>query len=301
MKRVLVTGSNGFIGTHVCKYLLSKQYYVIGLDIAGNSRHEYVSEYIPWMLSENIHEDFLNGRDIFAVVHLAADMRHEPDEIEVVLHNCTGEQHLLELCEKNNVQVFVQLSSLPVIGTPIEHPITESHPIKPPTVYHGTKRMMEILADYAHYMHGLRTVSYRICAPVGTGMNQNTIFPTFVRKALAGEDLVIYGEGTREQTYIHVIDIARAIESAIESERAQGVYNLASYNRLSNIELAKKIVEVTKSPSKIIKNGKTDPLDGIVWDISIEKLKADTGFEPVISIESAISEQVEFIKGKNNE
>ena len=160
---------------------------------------------------------------------------------------------------------------------------------------------MEILADYAHYMHGLRTVSYRICAPVGTGMNQNTIFPTFVRKALAGEDLVIYGEGTREQTYIHVIDIARAIESAIESERAQGVYNLASYNRLSNIELAKKIVEVTKSPSKIIKNGKTDPLDGIVWDISIEKLKADTGFEPVISIESAISEQVEFIKGKNNE
>lgn len=120
---------------------------------------------------------------------------------------------------KKGIKVFVQLSSLPVIGKPVEHPITEQHSLKPPTVYHATKVMEELLANYADYHHGLRTASFRISAPVGTGMNRNTIFPTFVSKACKGEDLVLSGKGNRKQTYVHVRDISKALLQAIESEK----------------------------------------------------------------------------------
>lgn len=287
--KILVTGSNGFIGSHVCKYLREQGCYVVGLGRSQEPKTE-CDEYVSCdLFTDKVAHIFDETKidTVDAVVHLAADMRHEPYEIEVVANNCTGTQRLLEMAEAKKIPVFVQLSSLPVIGTPKEHPITESHPIHPPTVYHTTKHMQELLAEYATYTHGLRTASFRICSPVGEGDNPKTIFPTFVRKALSGEDIMLYGKGTRKQTYIHARDIAIALWKAINSD-AQGVYNLASYNLISNIDLAEKCIKVTGSKSKIVFADKDDPLDNVVWDVSIDKLKADTGFEPTISIEDAI-------------
>lgn len=296
---ILVTGSNGFIGSNVCKYLKKQGCYVIGLDLAPTrATHSQVDAYVQCDLSSEETAHIFDSREVDAVVHLASDMRHDcpESEIEVVYHNCVGMQRLLAACEANHVKVLVQLSSLPVIGRPEQHPITEMHPLKPPTVYHATKIMQEVLANYAAYTHGLRTVSCRISAPVGIGMNPRTIFPIFIRRALLGEDIVLYGHGKREQTYIHVDDIAQAIYKAILSDKAQGVYNLGSYNRISNAELAQKCVEVLNSTSRIVYNGQEDPQDNDVWDMSLERLQKDTGYEPVVSIAYAIREQAEEIK-----
>lgn len=287
--KVLLTGSNGFIGSHVCKYFREQGCYVVGLGRSEKSKND-CDEYVSCdLFTDKVDHIFDNTKidTVDAVVHLAADMRHEPYEVEVVANNCTGTQRLLEMCEKKNIPVFLQLSSLPVIGTPVLHPITEEHPLHPPTVYHITKHMQELLVEYATYTHSLRTASFRICSPVGEGDNPKTIFPTFIRKALADEDIVLYGKGTRKQTYIHARDIASALWKALNSD-AQGVYNLASYNLISNIELAKKCVELTNSKSQIKFAGNVDPLDDVVWDVSIEKLKKDTGFEPAITIDEAI-------------
>lgn len=287
--RVLVTGSNGFIGGHVCTWLKQKGCYVIGLGRHTESLadcDEYVCCDLFTDRVSHIFDD-LRVETVDAVVHLAADMRHEPYAVEVVASNCVGTQRLLELCEEKKIPVFVQLSSLPVIGTPVQHPITEDHPLKPPTVYHVTKHTQELLANYAFYTFGLRTVSLRICSPVGYGVNPKTIFPVFVRKAMAGEDITIYGKGTRKQTYIHVRDIAQAIYRCIITQ-AQGVYNLASYNLISNIDLAKKCISLLHATSRIVYNGKDDPMEGLCWDVSIDKLKRDTGFEPEVTIDEAI-------------
>lgn len=298
---ILVTGSNGFIGSNVCGYLKKQGCHVVGLDL-GETRaaHSDVDEYIQCDLSSEKTAHIFDGFQADAVVHLAADMRHDSpeSEIEVVYHNCVGMQRLLGACEAHHVPVLVQLSSLPVIGRPAQHPITEEHPIKPPTVYHATKHMQEVLANYASYTHGLRTVSYRISAPVGVGMNQRTIFPIFVRRALMGEDIVLYGSGSREQTYVHVDDIAQAIYKAILSEKAQGVYNLGSHNRLSNAELAEKCVKVLNSSSRIVYNGQEDPQDSDVWDVSLERVQRDTGYEPAVPIEYAIEEQARVLKNQ---
>ena len=185
---ILVTGSNGFIGDHVSKYLKGRGHYVIGLgrkEKAFNT--DSISEYIKCDIGGTDFEGLKNVfQRIDAVIHLAADMRKEPYLIDVISANCTGTQRLLELCEANGVNVFLQLSSLPVIGKPLYHPITEEHPIHPYTVYHITKRTEELLANYAYEYHGVRTASFRISAPIGTRVNPNTIFPTLIRKAIEG-------------------------------------------------------------------------------------------------------------------
>lgn len=296
---VLVTGSNGFIGGHVCKYLKENGIFVIGLDLHEEMKKE-CDKYISFDLAKSDYCDLreqLSDTIPDAVVHLASDMRKEPYTVEVVTNNLRGTQSLLEFCESNNVGCFVQLSSQPVIGKPAVLPITELHPICPPTVYHTTKYTQELLADYAYRKHGLRTVSFRICSPVGEGVNPKTIFPTFIRKALANEDIVLIGKGTRRQTYIHVLDISQAILKAIKNEQALGLYNLASYNNISNIELAEKCIEILNSKSKIVFADKPDEMDSWNWNISIDKIKKDIGYEPTVSIEDAIKDYSNALLG----
>ena len=96
----------------------------------------------------------------------------------------------------------------------------------------------------------------------------------------------------------NVEKIAQAIYKAILSDKAQGVYNLGSHNLLSNEELAHKCVDTLKSSSKIVFNGQPDPMDEDVWDISLDRVKADTGYEPLVSIEEAILEQAEALRGQ---
>ncbi len=288
---ILVTGSNGYIGGHVCQWLKDKGNHVIGLGRHKDPIKE-VDEYVCCDLySEKVKDifNYIKVDTLDAVVHLAADMRKEPYTTEVIASNCVGTQRLLEFCETNKVAVFVQLSSLPVIGKPIQNPITEDHPLNPPTVYHVTKRTQELLAGYATNKYGLRTVSLRISSPVGVGINPKTILPVFIKRAMSGEDLLLYGKGTRQQNYIHVRDIAQAIEKAIISN-AQGVYNLGSNNLISNYDLAKKCIEVIQSESQIVFAPVEDPMDNDVWNVSLEKLCKDTGYKPEIPIETAILE-----------
>lgn len=294
---ILVTGSNGFIGGHICEYLMDQGDYVIGLDLAESSVKK-CDEYICCDISSSDVDriiDSISIDRIDSVVHLAADMRGEPDTVDVVKNNCTGTQRLIEFCQKNGVKSFIQMSSLPVIGTPETVPITEEHSIKPPTVYHVTKYAQELLANYAEYAKGLRTVSFRICSPIGIGVNPRTIFPIFVNKVLNGEDITLIGKGTRQQTYIHVSDIAQAIYKAVNSN-AHGVYNLGSYNLISNYDLAKKCIELTGSASQIVFLDREDPTDNVKWEICLDKIKRDIGYEPTVSIDEAIKEYADYIR-----
>lgn len=297
MMKVLITGSNGFIGRHVCRYLKKAGFYVIGLGRRTSSLTE-ADEYICCDLSTEHTGRILQKTKtstVDAVIHLAADMRKEPYAAEVVSANCTGTQRLLELCEEHNIPAFIQLSSLPVIGKPMQHPITEEHPLAPPTVYHVTKRTQELLANYAWYTFGLRTVSFRISSPVGIGMNPKTILPVFLNQAISGKDIMIYGQGTRKQTYIHVADIAHAIHKAILSN-VQGVYNLSSENIFSNYELAAECIKLTNSSSRMIYSKTADPMDDYIWDVSLDKITADLGYKPEISMDFAIKELCKHIK-----
>ena len=301
---ILVTGSNGFIGGHVSSFLKSKGHYVIGLgrrsqEIPWNYRGvlQSLDEYICCDLSTdevyNIPKKV--GVHIDAVIHLAADMRKEPHCVEVISANCCGTQRLLEMCESSGISTFLQLSSLPVIGHPIEHPITETHPLNPYTVYHITKRTEELLANYASDYRGVRTASFRISAPIGPRVNPDTIFPTFVRCALTNEDLVLFGQGSRRQNYVYVGDIARCLELSVDNKHVRGVYNLTSDLLISNVALAEMVIRTLNSKS-VIKFEGSDAQDSYVWDASIEKIRRDAGYCPQAKMEDVIKEYADWLK-----
>lgn len=296
-KKVLITGSNGFIGGHVVNYFKQSGWYVIGLGRRNEPSSKVDAYFKCDLATDKVFGifDYCKVDRVDAVVHLAADMRHEPYTVDVVTNNCGGTQRLIELCEKTKIPVFIQLSSLPVIGRPTQHPISEEHPLKPPTVYHVTKVTQEMLAEYARYTFGLRTMSFRISAPVGIGMNPKTIFPVFVNNALNNDDITLLGKGTRRQTYIHVKDIAQAILKGIESE-AYGVFNLASENCLSNYELACSCIKVLGSQSHIRFSDRQDPADDFIWDVSLDKIKEAIGYQPMVGIEEAIAEYADAIR-----
>lgn len=294
---ILVTGSNGFIGSHVARYLKDRGHYIVGLGRTEKPHNpEDISEYISCDLgSEKANEiPSLISVKLDGVIHLAADMRKEPHLVEVITANCAGTQRLLEMCEANGIKTFLQLSSLPVIGKPLLHPITEEHPIHPYTVYHITKRTEELLANYAYEYHGVRTASFRISAPIGPRVNPNTIFPTFIRKALANEDIVLLGKGTRKQNYLYVKDIAKCLELSLTSERVHGVYNLTSNLLISNYELAKTIVDVLGSKSEIKFQGE-DYSDNYIWDATIGRIREDAGYNPQTNIEYVVLEYTEWL------
>lgn len=298
--RVLVTGSNGFIGSHVCDYLHKQNIYVIGLGRQPEPV-SYVDKYIRGDIDED--EIFTKlGNSVLgkvdAIIHLAADMRKEPYNVEVVQHNCTGTQRLLEICEKDKIDTFLQLSSLPVIGHPIIVPITESHPLLPPTVYHATKIMEELLADYAYRKHNIRTASFRISAPVGPRMNKETIFSVFIQNALKNDPIILSGTGERKQTYIHAEDIAQALYLSLSNDNIAGIYNLSSYNHISNYDLANKIVKLLDSKSTISFSGLDDRENNFDWNVSIEKLTSTISFQPKINIDEAIIDYAKWIKNQ---
>ena len=154
--------------------------------------------------------------------------------------------------------------------------------------------MEEMLAEYATDMYGLRTTSFRISAPVGIGMNPKTIFSVFVENAVKNRPLTIAGKGGRKQTYVHVRDIAQALYLAVIKEKAQGVYNLSSYNMISNKELAELIIKETKSNSEIVYSGIDDKEENYIWDVSLEKIKKDLEYVPKVDLSTAIRELAEF-------
>lgn len=291
MDKVLVTGSNGFIGSHMCRYLREKGYRVVGLGRSDAPRTP-VDDYICCDLGSSDAAACLrsNIADVRYVAHLASDMRHAPYEVEVVRNNLSGTQALLDACCEYQVESFVQLSSLPVIGRPVVVPITEDHPLCPPTVYHVTKHSQELLADYAWRTKGLRQVSLRISSPIGSGVNPSTIFPTFVRNALAGEDLIVFGKGGRVQTYVHVDDICRAIEISFLRNAAIGVYNLAGPEPISNLELAERVVNLLGSSSKIVLSGSSDDFESDRWVVSTRHLLEDTGFDAEKGVDDMIAD-----------
>jgi UDP-glucose 4-epimerase len=202
---------------------------------------------------------------------------------------------MLALAARWQVSSFVYLSSVPVIGLPRELPITEEHPVQPPTAYHASKLFGEHLCSVARAA-GTPTVGLRLTAPVGPGMPDGRILPVFVRRALAGEPLELAGEGTRGQDYVDVRDIAAAVEAAIEAEPS-GVLNIASGTCTTNLELAHSCVEVLGSASDVLLSGRPDPEDGVRWEVSIERAAASIDYRPSHSLKDSITAVAEELRG----
>lgn len=291
--KILITGCNGFIAKHVIKKLNS-QYEFIGV---GRAEQSSVSG-MPYVKADisNREELFANVKEqvkgVDIIIHAAAEISNDVEALYQA--NCLGTQNVVDLAKELHCKQFIYISSVPLIGFPIQIPVTENHPVNPSTIYHYTKYFGEMIVAQLE-KENIQYLNFRISSPVGLEMPEGKIFSAFVRKSLQQEEIEIYGNGQRIQNYLDVRDLVYAVRKGLNSD-CRGTYNIIG-NSISDYDLAKSCVACFHSCGRIrIKNenivGNTEK-----WILSGNKAKNDFDYAPCYSIEDSIEYVAEGMKG----
>ena len=284
--KVLIIGVNGFIGQYLCK-LLMKQHEIIGIGKSDKPKVVNI-QYIQLDISNHFLCEKL--KDIYPhvdiIVNVAACIDYNDFNEGIIYVNCLGSLHILQYASEAGCSKIINISSIPVIGKPVDLPVTEDHIVKPETMYHISKLTAEYIFAIAN-KYGITTVSLRISSPVGCGMSKTTFLPTMIEQCRKNEMIKLHGTGSRRQNYVDVRDISIAVELAIE-KNAVGIFNIASDRTYSNLEVVQLCKQLLNSSSEISYSGTEDPDDYVAWEISIDKAKEKLVYEPRYSLADTI-------------
>lgn len=287
MSKILVTGAAGFIGAYVTEHLLAQEYDVIAM--TNSKKLDMRSERLTIIEADICDEDFVNKilrviGQCQVVIHLAADIR-VPGDGGTITANCLGTYQVVELANQLGADKFIYLSSVPVIGKPVDVPITEEHPTHPETLYHITKLTGEEIVKNVGALE-MKKVMLRIPSPIGRGMRHNIFLYRMLEQCRKGQDILLYGAGGRVQNYVDVRDIAEAVGLSLVRD-TEGVF-LIGGESISNLQLAEKCIARTKAGVQIRFAGVEDAAEAERWEISGEKAKAVLGYEPRYMLEDTI-------------
>jgi len=294
--KILITGSQGFIGRNLSNYLGEKGYEVIGVDIAeGADIRLDVSDY-------GACSEKLLSLDFDAVIHLAAIVsipKSLEDPRRCFEVNSFGTLNMLEIAARKDVERFIYASSANVYGVPVELPVKETTPLNPRTPYDYSKVVSEKFIECYSKVKGVKAVIFRNWKLFGEYDVETTAIPRFIKACLRNEPLTLYNEGrdTTDPTYI--LNFCHAVELALKKDEAVGeVFNLGTGNEVSIRELAEKIRKLTGSSSELQllpprTEAEKEPMRSYP---SIEKIRRILGYEPIVGLEEGLKKTIEFYK-----
>jgi UDP-glucuronate decarboxylase len=307
MKRVLVTGGAGFIGSHLCKYLLDKGEQVICMDNFFTGSKENIKSLLDNPHFEILRHDiiqplFLEVDQIYNLACPASPVHYQWDPIKTLLTSTVGMYNILGIAKRCKARIL-QASTSEIYGDPLEHPQKETYKgnvntLGPRACYDEGKRVAEtFMMDY----HRENNVDVRIIRIFNTygpnmAMNDGRVVSNFIVQALKNEDITIYGDGSQTRSFCYVSDLVEAMYKMMNQEGFIGPVNLGNPGEFTMIELAEKVIEFTGSKSKIIH--KDLPLDDPKQrkpDISLAKAKLD--WEPTIELKDGLKRTIDYFKG----
>jgi UDP-glucose 4-epimerase len=300
-KRVLVTGGAGFIGSELTRQLVKRGASVIVVDNLVNGKKKNLAD-LPQdqcRLEESDIRDTSRMAelltDVDIVFHLAAlgvrHSIHSPVENHAV--NATAALNLLIEARKARVSRFVCVSSSEVYGTGYKVPMNEDHPTYPMTVYGASKLAGECYARAFYRTYDYPVVVIRPFNTFGPRSHHEgdsgEVIPKMMLRALAGEPLIIFGDGEQTRDFTYVGDTARGIIEAGLSDQAVGeTFNIGSGKEITINQLAGKILKVLNKPDVKVIHEEPRPGDTLRLYADISKAKKLCGFEPQVSLESAL-------------
>ena len=311
--RILVTGGAGFLGSHICDYLLAEGNEVIAMDnlitgstdniehLAGHDRFHFIKHDVTNYI-------YIEGT-IDAVLHFASpaspiDYLELP--IQTLKVGALGTHKVLGLAKAKGAR-FLLASTSEVYGDPLIHPQTEDYwgnvnPIGPRGVYDEAKRFAEAMTMAYHRTHNVDTRIVRIFNTFGPRMrlNDGRVVPNFIAQALRGEPLTVYGDGIQTRSFCYVSDLIDGVCRLLLSDETEPV-NVGNPQEMTILDFAYKIVELTGSTSEITLVQPEDVRvkdDPKVRQPDISKARRVLGWEPEVSLDEGLRKTIEWFRGR---
>jgi dTDP-glucose 4,6-dehydratase len=294
----VVTGGAGFLGSHLCDYLLGRGQRVICIDnlvtsTLANIEHVDTDDFV--FLNHDVTEELAIDEPVDFVYHFAA-LASPVDYMRMPLHSLKvgsyGTHHALGLAKFKRAR-FLLASTSEVYGDPQVHPQPESYwgnvnPIGPRGVYDEAKRYAEALTMAYHTQQGVDTAIVRIFNTYGPRMRSHDgrAIPTFMRQALENAPITVFGQGQQTRSFCYVDDLIRGLHLLAESDEHLPI-NLGNPTEFSILELAQTVIRVTSSKSEIVYEAL--PVDDPqVRQPDITRARQVLGWEPEIQLEEGL-------------
>ena len=307
MKRILVTGGAGFVGSHLCKKLLEYGNEVICLDNMFTGNKENIKNFLDFKNFEFIRHDvtepiLIEVDEIYNLACPASPIHYQNNPVKTMKTSVLGSINMLDIAKKTKSRIL-QASTSEIYGDPLEHPQKESYWGNVNTIgfrscYDEGKRSAETLFFDYHRQHQVNIVIARIFNTYGPRMSfdDGRVVSNFIIQALRSADITIYGDGMQTRSFCYVNDLVYGLIKLMES-KLPGPINLGNPNEFTILELAKIILELTNSKSRIIfkKLPKDDPK---IRKPDISKARREISFEPKIELYEGLKLTIEDFKNR---
>ena len=308
MKKILVTGGAGFIGSHLCERLLNEGNEVICLDnyFTGSKRnilHLLVNPFFELVRHDITEPYYAEVDEIYNLACPASPIHYQHDPIKTIKTSVVGATNMLGLAKRIDAKIL-QASTSEVYGDPTIHPQPETYwgnvnPIGLRSCYDEGKRCAESLFINYHKQNNVRIKIVRIFNTYGTRMNTNDgrVISNFIVQALKGENLTIYGTGKQTRSFQYVDDLVEGMIRMMNTpDDVIGPINIGNPAEFSMLELAEKVLEITGSKSEIIFKPlpEDDPMQRRP-DISLAK-KTLNNWEPKIGVDQGLRKVVDYFE-----
>jgi dTDP-glucose 4,6-dehydratase len=307
MKRVLITGGAGFLGSHLCDRFIKEGCHVIAMDNLITGSMSNIEHLMPLKNFEFYHHD------VSKYIHI-------PGELDYILHFASpaspidylkipiptlkvgslGTHNCLGLALAKGARMIIASTS-EVYGDPMVHPQTEDYrgnvnPVGPRGVYDEAKRFQEAMTMAYHTFHGVETRIVRIFNTYGPRMrlNDGRALPAFIGQALRGEDITIFGDGSQTRSFCYVDDLVEGIYRLLLSDHEQPV-NIGNPDEISILDFAQEIIDLTGTDQKVVflDLPKDDPKQR---KPDITKAKEILGWEPTVNRSEGLKITYEYFK-----
>jgi UDP-glucuronate decarboxylase len=310
MKTIVVTGGAGFLGSHLCEYLLNQGHNVVCVDnfftgnmdnilhLKENKRFEVIRHDITEPLQIFCHE-------IYNLACPASPIHYQHNPVETWKTSIIGSFRMLEMARRNDAKIL-QASTSEVYGNPTEHPQKEEYWGNVNTLgiracYDEGKRAAETIMMDFHRKYGTNIRIVRIFNTYGPRMavNDGRVVSNFIIQALKGKNITIYGDGLQTRSFCYVSDLIEGIVRKMNQNQDYGPTNIGNPKERTIKELAEKIIHLTGTTAKIIYENLPQD-DPVRRKPDINKAKRILDWEPKVRIEDGLNETIEYFKSVLN-
>jgi len=308
MPRTLVTGGAGFIGSHLCEYLLDKGHSVIAMDnlLTGDAANieRLIGRDFVFIKHDVTNYIALEG-DVDYIFHFASpaspiDYLKLP--IQTLKVGSLGTHNVLGVAKAKKARILLASTS-EVYGDPLVHPQREDYwgnvnPIGPRGVYDEAKRFSEAMVMAYHRFHGVETRIVRIFNTYGPRMRvqDGRAIPAFMSQALKNEDVTVFGDGTQTRSLCFASDLVEGIYRLMLSDTSDPV-NIGNPQELTILDLAKKVIAMTGSKSRIVERPLPED-DPKIRQPDITRARKLLGWEPKVSLDEGLLPTIAYFRAK---